>query len=113
MKGSIVIEGLRYVQYPIEEGETETLTSALANPIYVGKFLTLDQLLYLQKHFSDYRVLFLPQGKILGERVAGREHVCSSLWWNSSTIGINETMTQGLVLPGKKGYTNYLLVRKD
>jgi hypothetical protein len=45
--------------------------------------------------------------------VKSREHVCSSFWWNGKTLGINETLVQGAILPGPKGFTNYLLVKKD
>ncbi len=113
MKNILIMRGVRYVNYPVEEGKIVLLDKVLADPVYVKKFLTLDELLYLEKHFSDFRVLFPLQGKILAGRVKGREHVCSSFWWNENVSGINETLVKGVILPGRKGYSHYLLIRKD
>ena len=113
MKTTLIINDVRYVEYPLEEGKIILLAQALADPAYARKFLTLDELLYTHKHFSDFKTLFSSQGKILGEIVGGKEHVCSSLWWSGNTVGINETTVAGTLLPGKKGNINYLLVRKS
>lgn len=110
-----MILGKKYVQCPlVQDGKIVSLDQALEDPMCVGKFLTLDELLYLEKCFvSNFSSIFPAHGKILAGRVTGREYVCSSFWWNNKAVGINETLVQGLILPGKKGYTNYLLVRKD
>ncbi len=114
MKTTLILDGVRYTQYAAQEGQVIPLISVLENPEYVGKFLTLDELLYLERHFiQDFKSLFPPQGKILGGKISGRDHVCPSFWWNDKSVGINETLVKGVTLPGRKGYIHHLLIRKD
>lgn len=118
MNNSLILEDSNrvpntFANYQLKEGEKILLASVLDDPVNAGKFLTLDELLFLHKNFAnDYATLFPSQGKILGGRVKGREHVCSSFWWNGKASGLNETRVLNTLLPGLKGYTNYLLVRK-